>query len=290
MTSVARGQGRTSVYLIGAAAIFAVLLGTVGGPLLYGAFSGLMPGSETVQRSALYGAVMAPFCAVAGAMLLLERRPARSDGVGASAGLGLGALFGTLGFGTAVGLTSLLGALSFGAPAPSIQALDFAVGILLMVFQVWGEEFFFRGWLQPALDSRLGRAWGLGLASAAFGAAHAIGRHVGVLALANDTLAGVAFGLLARRSGGLWAPFAAHFAWNMLEQCVAGLTPNPGIDPLGSFFNLELAGPDWIAGGVDELNGSLACTLALAMMILAAFWWRPVRQAPGIAALEPAGA
>jgi membrane protease YdiL (CAAX protease family) len=277
--SMATGrQGGMPVYVILAAAVATVLLGTAGGPLLYGALSARLPAAETIQRSVLFGMVMAPFYVVAGAMLRLEKRPARADRMGPVAGIGGGALFGALGFGTAVGLTSLLGALAFGAPAPPIQALDFAVAILLMTFQVWGEEFFFRGWLQPALDRRLGSVWALGLASVAFGAAHAIGRHLSVLALVNDTLAGVAFGLLARRSGGLWAPFAAHFAWDALEQCVAGLTPNPGIDPLGSLFNLELAGPDWIAGGADELNGSIACTLALGMMILAAVYWR--RPAP----------
>jgi membrane protease YdiL (CAAX protease family) len=285
MTSVAQGQGGTSVYVIGAAAVIAVLLATAGGPVLYGALSGLLPAAETIQRTALYVIVMAPLYAAAAGMLFLDRKPIRADRLGAPAGLGFGALSGTLGFGMAIGLASLFGALGFGAPAPQIQALDFAVGLVLLVFQVWGEEFFFRGWLQPALDSRLGQAWGLGLASVAFGAAHTIGRHLGVLALLNDILAGVAFGLLARRGSGLWAPFAAHFAWNTLEQCVAGLTPNPGIDPLGSFFNLELVGPDWLAGGVDELNGSIACTLALGMMILAALCWRPVRRDDRVAAL-----
>jgi len=284
MTSGAQRQGGTSVYVIGATAVLAVLLATAGGPLLYGALSGLLPAAETVQRTVLYLIVMAPLYVAAAVMLFLQSKPARADRLGAPAGLGFGALSGTLGFGMAVGLASLFGALSFGAPAPPIRALEFAVGLLLLVFQVWGEEYFFRGWLQPALDSRLGQAWSLGLASVAFGAAHTIGRHLGALALANDILAGVAFGLLARRGGGLWAPFAAHFAWNTLEQCVAGLTPNPGIDPLGSFFNLELTGPDWLAGGVDELNGSIACTLALGMMILAAVCWRPARQAQPIAA------
>jgi membrane protease YdiL (CAAX protease family) len=284
MTSVAQGQGRTSVYVIGATAVLAVLLATAAGPLLYNALSSLLPAAETIQRTALYGIVMAPLYAAAAAMLFLDRRSAHVGRPAAPEGLGFGAVTGTLGFGTAVGLASLSGALSIGPPAPPIQALDFAVGLLLLVFQVWGEEYFFRGWLQPALDQRLGQAWGLGLASVAFGVAHTIGRHLGILALLNDILAGVAFGLLARRGGGLWAPFAAHFAWNTLEQCVAGLTPNPGIDPLGSVFNLELVGPDWLAGGVDELNGSIACTLALAMMILAAVCWRPVRQDDRVAA------
>jgi membrane protease YdiL (CAAX protease family) len=267
--------GQPSIYVILAAAVAAVLLGTGAGPLAYGALSGLMPPAEAVQRAALFALVMSPFYAVAAVMLRLEGRPARTEAAALPVGLGLGAAFGTLGFGAAVGLTSLLGALAFGAPPPPLPVLGFAVAILLTAFQVWGEEFFFRGWLQPALGRRLGAAWGLGLASAVFGAAHAIGRHLGVVALVNDGLAGLAFGLLYRRTGGLAAPFAAHFAWDFLEQGVAGLTPNPGVDPLGSIFNLELAGPGWIAGGMDELNGSLACTLALGLMILAAFWWRP---------------
>jgi membrane protease YdiL (CAAX protease family) len=275
-----RLQGGLSLYLIAAAALLAVLLGTGGGPLLYGALSGALPNAETVQRSVLFLLVMAPLYLAAVVMLLLLKEPAPAAALGPGPGLAFGALSGTLGFGTAIGLASLLGALAFGAPPPPIQVLDFAVGVLLMAFQVFGEELFFRGWLQRALDGRVGPAISLGVASLAFGAAHAIGRHLGVIALVNDALAGVAFGLLYRRSGSLWAPVAAHFAWDALEQCVAGLTPNPGIDPLGSLFNLELMGPDWLAGGMDELNGSLACTLGLVLMILAAFYWRkPARLA-----------
>src|SRR6185312_10893 len=132
--------------------VVAVLLGTGAGPLAYGALSGLLPPTEAVQRAALFALVMIPLYAVAGALLLVEKRPARADRLSVPAGLGLGAVFGLLGFGAAVGLASLLGALAFGAPPPPIPALGFAVAILLTTFQVWGEEFFFRGWLQPALD------------------------------------------------------------------------------------------------------------------------------------------
>jgi len=122
--------------------------------------------------------------------------------------------------------------------------------------------------------------------SALFAAAHALGRPAGGLALVNDTLAGVAFGLLAFRSGGLLAPFAAHFAWNWAEQSLFGLTPNPGVDPLGSLSDLDLVGPTLLSGGRDELNGAIAATAALLLMIGLVLAWRPGLRAVSAPALQ----
>jgi hypothetical protein len=78
----------------------------------------------------------------------------------------------------------------------------------------------------------------------------------------------VVFGLLAMRTGGLWAPFAAHWAWNWGEQSVAGATPNPGIDSLGALFDLDLSGPALLSGGADALNGAISTTVVLGILAL----------------------
>jgi hypothetical protein len=102
-----------------------------------------------------------------------------------------------------------------------------------------------------------------------FSAAHAVLNAQSVTACVNIFLAGMLFGLLALRFGNLWAPFAAHWAWNWVEQSVVGLTPNPGVDPLGSLFDLKLTG-SWLAGaGPDELNGAAAVTVVFAIVIAA---------------------
>jgi hypothetical protein len=76
------------------------------------------------------------------------------------------------------------------------------------------------------------------------------------------------FGLLALRTGGLAAPIAAHFGYNWAEQSIFGLTPNPGVDAMGSVFNFDLAGVPIFSGGPDELNGSISVTLTLGISVL----------------------
>jgi membrane protease YdiL (CAAX protease family) len=78
-----------------------------------------------------------------------------------------------------------------------------AIGIAAGV----GEEWFFRGALQPML--------GLGVTSVAFGLAHVGGRHMlsfGIWA----TVMGVALGSLAWATGGLLAPIVAHALYDIL--------------------------------------------------------------------------
>jgi membrane protease YdiL (CAAX protease family) len=190
---------------------------------------------------------------------------------------------GLLGYGVAVGVAALCGGVRVDAnymngPSLAFRLTGMAVGALLIAFQAMGEELFFRGWLQPILAARWGPWVGLVAASLLFAAAHAMGRPIGIIALVNDALAGLAFGLIAFRSGGLLAPFAAHFAWNWIEQSVLGLTPNPGIDPLGALIDLDLVGPPLVTGGADEMNGTLGATLALLVMIGLTLAWRPTRR------------
>jgi hypothetical protein len=74
-------------------------------------------------------------------------------------------------------------------------------------------------------------------------------------------------GLLALRTGGLWAAFAAHGVWNWTESCGVGLDPNPGVGAFGALIDLDLAGPALWSGGEDGLNGSLALTLVLGVIV-----------------------
>jgi membrane protease YdiL (CAAX protease family) len=141
--------------------------------------------------------------------------------------------------------------------------------VFIIGLRAFGEELFFRAWLQPLLV----RSWGASLAVAAtsvfFGLAHALSRDVPFLVFVNVSLAGAFFGLLALRTGGLAAPFAAHWVWNAVEQCLLGLTPNPGSDPMGTVFNLDLVGPHLLSGGADGLNGSIGNTAALIVCVAA---------------------
>lgn len=261
-------------------ALAVILLAVIGGDRFYLATGQALANNAALDRLYLYLCIMAPFYAAAAALLVYERR-SRAPANASPAVSGLGGLaLGLAGFGLAVGLSALAGAITTGAAPAALdhRLTGMAIGALLIGFQAFGEELFFRGWLQPVLATRLGPWIGVLLTSALFAVAHAVNRKLGMAAFANDMLAGLVFGLLALRSGGLLAPFAAHFAWNWAEQCLLGLTPNPGVDSLGSLFDFDLVGPSLLGGGADELNGSILATVALAVMVGAVLLWRPERK------------
>lgn len=227
-------------------------------------------GATALDRLLLFLCVIGPLAA--GAVLvgrMFEGRPRPTGGMNPLLAIVLGLLVGGVGLGAALGGAALLGAVSTGAAAPAAAgAAGVLASALLIGFQAGGEELFFRGWLQPLLSARWGPWIGLIVSSVLFAGAHAIAEPMGLLALANITLAGVVFGLLAMRTGGLWAPFAAHWAWNWSEQALAGAVPNPGVDALGSLVDLDLTGPALLSGGADALNGAVSVTVVLALLAL----------------------
>jgi membrane protease YdiL (CAAX protease family) len=174
----------------------------------------------------------------------------------------MGLACGSAGFCTAVLIAYLAGSVSPSAPLPSpVGAL--ALGAALVMLQSIAEEAFFRGWLQPVLCANWGPWAGLLLTAAAFALLHVIAGAHGVMAVINLFLGGLLFGLLALRTGGLLAPAAAHFAWNWSESGVLGLSP----DPSGSLLALRLGGAPLWSGGPDTMNGSLATTVVLSMLV-----------------------
>jgi membrane protease YdiL (CAAX protease family) len=222
-----------------------------------------------LDRALVFLAVLGPL-ALAALLLgrLYESRARPQGGMAAAPAALLGLLVGAAGFGAALGGAAALGAVQLGSAAGA-GALMLLASAVLIAFQAGAEELFFRGWLQPLLSARWGPWVALAITSVLFGLAHMWGRPLSPVAAVNMTLGGVLFGLLAMRTGGLWAPFAAHWAWNWTELAVAGTTPNPGVDPLGSLFDLELVGPALLSGGADELNGALSMTVTLALLALA---------------------
>ncbi|MET0180985.1 MAG: CPBP family intramembrane glutamic endopeptidase [Novosphingobium sp.] len=157
-----------------------------------------------------------------------------------------------------------------------------ALGLALTMLQVVAEEVMFRGWLFPAVAERVGIAGGIGLSAAAFSAFHLIGGAKAPLSLFNLVLGGVWFALLAWRSGGLLAPIAAHFGWNIAEDLGLGLVPNPGVGELGALINYDLRGSALWGGSAEGLNASLAMTVVLVALIVPLAWpRRPSVAAPG---------
>lgn len=190
----------------------------------------------------------------------------------------MGLAIGGLGFGLALALAAAFGVVVGGTAPQAATVGGILAGAVIVAFQAGGEEIFFRGWVQPVLCARFGPWIGLLVTAAMFTGLHLVVGARTPLAVLNLMLGGLLFGLLALRTGGLWAAFSAHWAWNWTESGVLGLDPNPGVAPTGALVDLDLAGrPIW-SGGADGMNGSLAATGVLLLLVLAVMAAAPRRE------------
>lgn len=205
-----------------------------------------------------------PIAVVAGVLAQFKvMRGGRDRRTWAAIGIAVGAG----GLSATLAMNWLNGGLVVGGAATGLTLLVLLAMAVTLV-QSAMEEVLFRGWLQPALSAQMGQVAGVAGATLLFMGFHLIGGSRHALSLLVIALAGLLFGLLALRSGGLWAPIAAHGAWNATEDSVFGLVPNPGNQLLGSIVDFDLSGsPLW--GGSDEgLNASLGAALVLSALII----------------------
>lgn len=186
-----------------------------------------------------------------------------------SAGAGLAA--GIVGLGLAIALSALAGAAQAGQGA-GIGAMLLA-GAFVTLVQTGAEELYFRGWLQPHLEQGWGRWPGLAVTALAFAALHFVSGEFVWLSFVNLVLAGLWFGLLAQRSGGLALPIGAHFGWNWAEEMLFGATPNPGVSSFGTVFDWDLAGSPLWGGSSEGLNASLSASFVLIALVVASASW-----------------
>ena len=152
---------------------------------------------------------------------------------------------------------------------PPVPQGFLVLGLTIAFMGVLAEELLFRGWLQPALEDRVGPQWAVLLSAVAFSAFHLwAGGATDAISLANLLLGGLWFGLLAQRSGGLVAPIAAHLGWNVAEDIGFGLVPNPGVGELGALSNHQMIGSAIWGGSEEGLNASIVMTLVLAALVI----------------------
>lgn len=192
--------------------------------------------------------------------------------IGSARLAGVGVAMGVGGLATALVMASLAGVVARGETAWS-GGLLVSLGSALTLGQTAVEELYFRGWLQPALRRGWGRWPGLLAASAAFAALHLVGGGTTASSLASILLAGIWFGVLADRSGGLALPIGAHFGWNWAEELLFGAAPNPGTGSFGTAFDIDLVGNVAWSGGDQGLNASVAAVFVLVALLVLTLAW-----------------
>lgn len=218
-----------------------------------------------------YGAVFGPLVVLSLALGKIEGRSVLRGGTRRLRWATIGLVTGAGGLGAAAlfaWLHGVLAAAPIGDGAADRGAGFIALGLAITVLQVLAEELLFRGWLLAALLDRMMPALAIGLSAAAFSLFHLIGGAQAPLSLLNLMLGGVWFGLLAWRSGGILAPFMAHFGWNVAEDMGLGLVPNPGVGEFGALSDHDIIGPALWGGSDDGLNASIAMTIVLVALII----------------------
>lgn len=233
------------------------------------------PGIAALSPAIIEGLFTAVLFGLLGAAAMLGLRLSGervSAGRAPALSLGLGLMLGVAGFAAAFALATIAGVTRPGDLTETGMA-SLAIGALLVLLQAAVEELYFRGWLQRALVAGWGRPAGIAAASLAFALLHLINAAWSPMDLVNLALAGLAFGLLADRSGGLMLPTAMHFGWSWAETGLFGTAPNPGVGSFGALFNFDLAGVGLWSGSDEGLISSLAASFALAAIIAATLAW-----------------
>lgn len=256
----------SAVRPLAAAAIGVVLVAMLlafGPPIVAGWLSGASGArGESLFTLAIFGPMLA--LGIAGRWLgrltdlVFGERPGRATVLGLTLGAG--------GLALAVGYTWLAGSLAGGAGSTLLPTL--LLGIVTVTLQVGAEEMLFRGWLQPQIAPVVGAPAAVLLVAVIFAALHLLGGRTGVLTLVNLMLGGILFGLIAVREGGIAGAIAAHWGWNVGEQMLFGLDPNPGVGAFGALFDFDLVGAARWGGSDQGLNASLAMTIALAAIVI----------------------
>lgn len=126
-----------------------------------------------------------------------------------------------------------------------------------------GEEALCRGFMMSALKPTRNKWVVLLLPSVLFSLLHFFNPAFSLLAFINIILAGVFFSLLFLRTGSLWAPIAAHFAWNWFQGSVYGMNVSGNVGDLSLLECDPVVGGTLWHGGAFGAEGGLVASLVL---------------------------
>ncbi len=145
-----------------------------------------------------------------------------------------------------------------------------AIAALLLCFLVQAsvEEIVFRGWMLSAVARKFNVAWAVALSSLIFCLLHFSPGQPGLVTL-NLVLFGLFVCAWALRANNIWGVMGWHAGWNWLLATGFEL-PVTGLDLKmpALLVSLTPRGSDYLTGGAQGPEGSVACTLFLAVAIV----------------------
>jgi membrane protease YdiL (CAAX protease family) len=204
------------------------------------------------------------------AWIVFEKRPLRKMGLAPASFLSF-----AIGAGIGIMMIGTLFLLLWPSPWLEVTDVRWNKAVLLSVLSAVsgflavaaGEEIFTRGYVQTLLVERLGVWGGIIATSLLFSLLHLLNPHTSLLPMFNLFLAGVLLGVIKEATGSLWMPIGLHFTWNLTQELLS--LPVSGVrmasaPPVNAVEN----GPDWLTGGPFGLEGGIAVTLMLLLVIL----------------------
>jgi membrane protease YdiL (CAAX protease family) len=264
---VKRGWQRAVIYIVGVALIVIFI------QLFSGFFIGqLGVDTNNPENSVLSFTLVYSFlAALVFAFTLFMRRLVDREsfeslgftwkGYSNEAGLGFFTAFAILGIGSLILVA--IGYLSF--ITITFDATPFLMEIVVMIIVAFVEELLFRGYLLHNLMLSLNKWIALVISALLFSAFHSANPDVSVFAIVNIFIAGLLLGINYIFTKNLWFGICFHFAWNYLQGPVFGYEVS-GLK-LSSLFQQSLIGPELWTGGPFGFEGSLLCSLLLAISL-----------------------
>lgn len=263
--------------------------------IFVGMVAGLMPAGNLVVRTVLPnpGEVASHLTnkivnvvAFLVASLIMGRLEGRTLG---DYGLPWKQMFGTRFWqGTAIGFAGVTALLGTMRTASVFQLRGLALhdadiwkwaGLYAVAFFIVGleEEYRFRGYLLFTGTTGIGFWPSAVILSSLFGVGHISNAGETWVGALNAALGGLVFAGLLRRSGSLWLPLGVHAAWDWAQTYFYGVADSGAVLP-GHLFNSSFSGSVWLTGGSVGPEGSVLCTLLLAVIwMLCSAWLREAR-------------
>lgn len=139
--------------------------------------------------------------------------------------------------------------------------------LLLFLLVAITEELLVRGFLLGRmLDGGMNRWWALFLSSLLFAVMHFFNPDFSWLAFLNILLAGLLLGIPFVYTRNLSFPIGFHWFWNWIQGPVLGYRVS-GNESGESLFSLSFSESGWLHGGSFGFEGSLLCTILLALAV-----------------------
>ena len=145
------------------------------------------------------------------------------------------------------------------------------VYLLVFILVAVREEFRFRGYGLVILAEILGFWPAALLTSALFGVSHLSNTHENWLGAVNAALFALVMCLLLQRSGNLWMPIGLHMAFDWGETYFYGVADSGATAP-GHLLDTSMSGPALLSGGTVGPEGSVLCTLTIAITFALCAW------------------